>query len=89
MQTPIDSILLTELAPMVSDTTTLIANTNYEAVNRFFNYPLLYIILGSLAVITIILLLIFGKKIIRFLKLRKLRKEYENFQINCQATSTS
>ncbi len=79
IQTPIDSILLKELAPIVSDTTTLIANTDYESVNRFFNYPLLYIILGSLAFIAIVLLLIFGKKIIRFFKLRKLRKEYENF----------
>ncbi len=79
IRTPIDSIMLKELAPMVSDTTQLIANTSYEAVNRFFNYPLLYIVLGSLLFIAVVLLLIFGKKIIRFFRLRKLRKDYERF----------
>jgi hypothetical protein len=77
--TPVDSIFLKELAPIVSDTTQLIANANYETVNRFFNFPLFYIIIGSLVFITIVLLLIFGKRIIKFFKLRRLRKEYEKF----------
>lgn len=79
INTSIDSIFLTELAPIVSDTTTLITNTDYAEVNRFFNYPLMYIIIGSLIFIAIVLLLIFGKKIVRFFKLRKLRKDYEKF----------
>lgn len=79
IKTPLDSIYLRELAPVVSDTTTLIANANYLAVDQAFNYPLLYIILGGLALIAIVMLLIFGKRIVRFFKLRKLKKEYETF----------
>ena len=79
IKTPLDSILLQELAPMVSDTTKLLVNTNYATVYTLFNYPLMYIIIGALVLITIILLLIFGKKIIRFFRLRKLRKDYESF----------
>lgn len=79
INTPLDSIFFTELAPMVSDTTQLIANTNYSLVGTQFNYPLFYYLIGGLVLISIVLLLIFGKKIIRFFKLRKLRKEYENF----------
>lgn len=79
INTPLDSIYLTELAPFATDTTQLIANTSYSKVNRVFNYPLLYYIIGGLILISIILLLVFGKRIIRFFKLRKLRKEYEKF----------
>ena len=79
LETSVDSIYLTELAPYVTDTTQLIANTNYQIVDTLFNYPLLYIIVGGVLVLVLILLLIFGKKIIRFFKLRRLRKEYEHF----------
>ncbi|MEP1097190.1 MAG: hypothetical protein ABJG78_18895 [Cyclobacteriaceae bacterium] len=75
----LDSIILTELAPIVSDTTQLIANTNYESVNTLFNFPLMYIIVGAFIFVVLLILLIFGKKIVRFIKLRKLRKEYEKF----------
>ena len=79
IKTLVDSIFLTELAPIVSDTTQLIANTDYKAVSTQFNYPLLYYVVGGFVLISVILLLIFGRKIIRFFKLRKLRKEYEKF----------
>ncbi len=77
--TELDSIYLMELAPVVSDTTKLQENADYQLVDRAFNYPMLYIISGALLVIGVVLLLIFGKKILRFFKLRKLRKDYENF----------
>lgn len=79
IQTPIDSIMLTELAPMVSDTTRLIANTDYESVNTLFNFPLMYILIGVFIFIALLILLIFGRKMLRFIKLRRLRKEYEKF----------
>lgn len=78
-QTGIDSIYLRELAPMVSDTTQLIANVNYQEVNTLFNFPLLYMIGGGLFLVAVVLLLVFGNKIIRYFKLRKLRRDYENF----------
>lgn len=81
INTPIDSIFFMELAPFVSDTTELIANTNYSAVDRQFNYPLFYYVIGGLVLVGIVLLLIFGRKIIRYFKLRKLRKEYEKFSL--------
>jgi len=79
LPTVIDSIILTELAPIVSDTTQLIANTDYESVNTFFNFPLMYIIVGAFIFVVLLILLIFGRRILRFIKLRRLRKEYEKF----------
>ena len=65
INTPLDSIFLTELAPFVSDSTSLKKNLAYQNVNTQFNYPLLYYVLGGLILLTIILLLIFGKRIIK------------------------
>lgn len=76
---PIDSIYLTELAPVVTDTTTLKTNIDYQAVSRQFNYPLLYYICGGLALLIIILLLIFGSRIIRYFRIRRLAKDYRTF----------
>lgn len=78
-ETPTDSIAFIELAPVVTDTTKLQANVNYQTVSRQFNYPLLYYISGGLAVVSLIFLIIFGKRIMRYFKLRKLKKEYEKF----------
>lgn len=77
--TPTDSISLTELAPIVTDTTQLKTNLDYLTVERQFNYPLLYYVVGGFVILTLILLLIFGRKIIKWIKLRRLRKQYERF----------
>lgn len=79
LETPLDSIYFSELAPFASDTTQLIKNTSYQNVSKQFNFPLLYIVLGGLLLLIIIILLIFGKRFIQYFKLRKLRKEYEKF----------
>lgn len=79
LETDLDSIYLTELAPIVSDSTRLKENLAYQSVATAFNYPLLYYILGGLAIIVIVLLIIFGKRIMRWFKLLKLRKRYEQF----------
>lgn len=77
---PKDSILFFAVSPaIVSDTTQLRTNTDYQAVSRRFNYPLWGIVLGVLAVLGVAGLLLFGKKIQRYWKLRKLRKEYALF----------
>ncbi|WP_424961692.1 hypothetical protein [Ekhidna sp.] len=79
IETPLDSIFLTELAPVVTDSTKLKTNLDYQAVDRQFNYPLMYYILGGLILLIIILLLIFGKRILKWIKLRRLRMQYEQF----------
>ena len=79
IETPLDSIFLTELAPVVSDTTALKTNLDYQLVETQFNYPLMYYIIGGLILVLVILLLIFGNRIIRWFKLRKLRIQYEEF----------
>lgn len=74
-----DSVLFFELVKEVTDTTSLKENLAYQEVNSQFNYPLFGIILGSLVIIGIVCFLIFGKRVRRALKLRKLKKEYIRF----------
>jgi hypothetical protein len=74
-----DSLLFNQLVPEISDTTQLKTNLAFANVDTIFNFPMLWIILGVLAIIAISVLLIFGKKILRALKLRKLKKEYIRF----------
>lgn len=76
---PLDSIYLTELAPVVSDSTKLRTNLDYLAVDKQFNYPLFYYIIGGLVLVVLVLLLVFGKRILKWIKLRRLRKQYEGF----------
>ncbi|MEO9873132.1 hypothetical protein [Ekhidna sp.] len=79
IETQLDSIFLTELAPIVSDSTKLKTNLDYQVVNTQFNYPLFYYIIGGFIVLIIVLLLIFGKRIIKWIKLRRLRSRYDQF----------
>jgi hypothetical protein len=74
-----DSIFLKQLVSQVTDTTSLITNTEYVHVDEQINFPLLTYIVFTLAVISIIVLLVFGKRIKRHFKLKKLKKEYAQF----------
>lgn len=74
-----DSIYLTELVPMVSDTTALKTNLAYQDVPTQFNFQLMWIILGVLVVILALTYIFFGKKIQKLMRLRKLRKAYIQF----------
>ena len=77
--TPTDSIFLVELAPIVTDTTSLKTNLDYQAVDTEFNFVLLYIVLAALFVLSTFLLILFGKRIVRYFKLKKLQREYSSF----------
>lgn len=79
LKSPLDSIYLTELAPLVSDTTKLKTNLDYQAVDRHFNYPLMYYILGGLVLLVVIILLVFGKRILKYLKVKKLERDHRTF----------
>ena len=74
-----DSIYFRELVPMVTDSTQLKTNLAFRDVAGSFNQPLFLLILTGIFIIMLIVLLIFGKKIVRNLKLKKLRKDYEQF----------
>ena len=77
--TPADSIFFKQLVAQVSDTTALKTNLSYAKVSRQFNFPLLWIILGVVAIIAIIVFLVFGKKIMTKVKLKRLKKNYIKF----------
>ena len=79
LTTPLDSIYLTELAPAASDTTRLKKNLDYQAVTRQFNYPLMYYILGGLLIVLLIVALIFGKRFMQYLKIKRLERDYRTF----------
>ncbi len=79
LTTALDSIYLTELAPAVSDTTKLKTNLDYQAVTRQFNYPLMYYVLGGLVIVLLIVALIFGKRFLQYLQVRRLERDYRTF----------
>lgn len=74
-----DSILFFELVKQVSDTTSLKENLAYQEVPTQFNFPLLWIILAVVLILALAVFLIFGKRLRRSWKLRRLRKEYIRF----------
>lgn len=80
-----DSIFLIEqIRVPASDTLainnlTLKSNTLYERVFTQFNTFILMIILIALIVIAIIVWIFYGKKIIRYFKVKKLEKKYQQF----------
>jgi hypothetical protein len=81
---PIDTILLMELVKNLPDTLTaenlpLRVNTIYENVSYLFNYPVLLISIAVLLVGSIIVWFIFGKKIIRHFRLKKMLKAHQKF----------
>lgn len=55
------------------------ANTAYQRVRQFFNYPIVMIGLGVLVVLAILVWLIFGKQIRRYLLLRRMKRNYVSF----------
>jgi len=79
-----DSIFLQQLIAHVPDTVSaqelpLKINTSYLDVNWLLNYPLLLIAGGITLVVCIIVWLAFGKRIRKFIKLRKLNKQHLQF----------
>ncbi len=54
-------------------------NTAYNPVSWLFNYPVFSIIAGVLIVISILVWLIFGKKIKRHFTLKRLTKKHHEF----------
>jgi hypothetical protein len=79
-----DSVFLQELIQQVPDSVSaqqlpLKTNTAYHRVKWLFNYPLVMIIAASILVLILISWIIFGKRIRRYFRLRRLRKNHEYF----------
>lgn len=76
---PLDSIFLIELVEVATDTTALLTNTDHQRVAREFNSPLLMFSGGALVVIALIVLIVFGKKIRRHFKLKRMARAHDQF----------
>lgn len=55
-------------------------NTLYKKVFFLFNYPILLIVVGSLIVLTIFIWIAFGKRIKKYFRIKKLKKNHIKFQ---------
>lgn len=79
-----DTIRLTEMVKNLPDTLTaqrlpLKVSTAYENVSYLFNYPILAIVLAALLNVAIIVWVVFGKKIRKHFKLKKMLKAHQKF----------
>jgi hypothetical protein len=79
-----DSVLFTSLVKQMPDSVSaeqlpLKINTAYNPVSWLFNYPLFSIIIGILIVLAVATWLIFGKRIKRYLKVKRLNKKHLAF----------
>jgi hypothetical protein len=80
----LDSVLITQLVAEVPDSLSveklpLKMNTTYERVFFQFNFWVVLIIVGALLIITIVVWLVFGKRIRKHFKARSLRRNHEQF----------
>lgn len=79
-----DAVILQHLVTEIPDSVAveampLVENTTYKSVNLQFNYPYLIIGIVILVFLLILLYILFGNKIRRQFKLRRLRRANENF----------
>ncbi len=84
VNSPLSSIVLTQLVADVPDSVNaeqlpLKENTAYQPVLIQFNYPILIIVLGALLIAIIVVIFVFGKKIRRYFKIRRLQKNHHLF----------
>jgi len=80
-----DTIQLVQLVTQLPDSVTadklpLRENTAFADVPGTFNYPLFLIIGGGILLVLVVLVLIFGKRIRRHFKIRRLLRHHEAFQ---------
>lgn len=79
-----DSIRLIELVRHVPDSLSadklpLKMNTAYQKVFFLFNYPIAVIVLSAVLVTVLVLLLVFGKRIRKHFKVKKLQRDHQKF----------
>lgn len=79
-----DTLLLAELVGPIPDSISaerlpLKLNTSYKDVSFLFNYPILVIILIVLVVAALVTFFVFGKKIRKYLRIKRLTKDHTKF----------
>jgi len=57
----------------------LVANTTYQRVKWLFNYPVLLIVIALLIITSVIIWMIFGKRIRKYFVIRRMKRSYERF----------
>lgn len=83
-QTTADSVLITQLVTQVPDTVgvaqlPLKMNTAYQKVFYNFNFWMMMLILGALLITAVVVWILFGKKIKRYFRARRLQKNHLQF----------
>jgi hypothetical protein len=76
-----DSVFLIELIEQLPDSVELKENTSYLNIPTQFNYPYFLIGMGALVIVTIILILIFGKRIQKMWLTFKLNRRFKKYVI--------
>jgi hypothetical protein len=79
-----DSILISQMVAKVPDSLSadklpLKMNTAYQKVPFLLNYPIFIIVFAGICVVGLIVFLFFGKKIMRYFRLKRLRKNHQKF----------
>lgn len=79
-----DSIFLKQLVDHVPDSVSaqelpLKTNTSYLNVGWLFNYPVAVYIIGGILIVAVITWIVFGKRIRRYYRLKKLTKDHNDF----------
>ncbi len=75
-----DWITLEHVLLTVPDSAELQANTRFLPVLTGFNYPYLLVGLGGLCVLVVLTVVLFGKRIRKAYRLRKMKREHQKFQ---------
>jgi hypothetical protein len=74
-----DSVLLRHKIREMPQQPDLRSDTAFRNLKRTFNYPLAGAILGAVAVAVIIVVLLFGKRIVRWWKLKRIKRRHKRF----------
>lgn len=79
-----DSVFVLQMVKHVPDSVTtekltLKTNTAYQQVSWLFNYPVMIVIAGVLTVLALLTWIIFGKRIRKYYRLKKLNRSHRQF----------
>jgi len=76
---PTDSIYMVPMLEALPDSVPLLTNTTMLLISTQFNYPVLLMILGGVMAVLLVALLLFGKRIRRYYRLKRLDKKHLSF----------
>jgi hypothetical protein len=75
----LDSLIFKQVVPVLPDSVNLKETSYFQDVETDFNYPYAIAILVAVIAIAVILLILFGDKVRRGFRLRKLKKEHNQY----------